>query len=585
MIDPQGQANKWIKNMERASNLQVIKLSGSGDYLRTLENAIQFGLPVLLENIGEELDPSLEPLLLKQIFKQGGVNCIRLGDATIEYSNDFRFYITTKLRNPHYLPEVAVKVTLLNFMITPEGLSDQLLGTVVAKERPDLEEQRNALVVQSAENKRKLKEIEDKILEVLSSSEGNILEDETAINIITEAKVLGNDIAEKQKIAEVTEKEIEKAREAYKPCGAYTSILFFCISDLCNIDPMYQYSLPWFVNLFVASIMAAPHADTVPLRLHNINDHFTYSLYCNVCRSLFEKDKLLFAFLLCSRILESKGQIDPDQWMFLLTGGLGSAADISNPCPDWLVARGWREILKLSTLPAFTGLHTSFMNRPQDWRVLYDATHPHLCELPGSWNQLDSFQKLLIVRCVRPDKVTPTVQDFVQEHLGQRFVEPPPFNLNACYADSSPISPLIFVLSPGSDPTAALLQFATDRSMESRLNAISLGQGQGPKAAALIEKGVSDGSWVVLQNCHLAPSWMPTLDKICEELSPDKCHPDFRLWMTSYPSPKFPVNILQNGVKMTNEPPKVRAAGSMEGVRVRLARLASLDSGRASAPT
>ena len=74
--------------------------------------------------------------------------CIRLGDATIEYNNDFQFYITTKLRNPHYLPETSVKVTLLNFMITKEGLSDQLLGVVVAGERPDLEQQKNELVVQ-----------------------------------------------------------------------------------------------------------------------------------------------------------------------------------------------------------------------------------------------------------------------------------------------------------------------------------------------------------------------------------------------------------------------------------------------------
>ena len=103
--------------------------------MRTLENCIQFGTPILLENVGEELDPTLEPLLLKQTFKQGGVWCIKLGDNTIEYSSDFRFYVTTKLRNPHYLPELQVKVALLNFMITPEGLEDQLLGIVVAKER------------------------------------------------------------------------------------------------------------------------------------------------------------------------------------------------------------------------------------------------------------------------------------------------------------------------------------------------------------------------------------------------------------------------------------------------------------------
>ena len=108
-----------------------------------------------------------------------------------------------------------------------------------------------AQVIQSADNTRKLKEIEDKILEVLSNSQGNILEDETAISIITEAKTLGNDIAEKQRAAEVTEREIDATRAGYQPCGDYTSILFFCISDLAAIDPMYQvpgscaFFLPW----------------------------------------------------------------------------------------------------------------------------------------------------------------------------------------------------------------------------------------------------------------------------------------------------------------------------------------------------
>jgi dynein heavy chain len=71
LMDPQGQANKWIKSMEKKSQLEVLKLSDA-DYVRKLENAIQFGFPVLLENIGEELDPTLEPLLLKAIFKKVG---------------------------------------------------------------------------------------------------------------------------------------------------------------------------------------------------------------------------------------------------------------------------------------------------------------------------------------------------------------------------------------------------------------------------------------------------------------------------------------------------------------------------------
>jgi len=165
MIDSQGQANKWVKNLEKANKLKIVKLSDAS-FVRTVENSVQFGTPVLLENVGEELDPVLEPLLQKQTFKQGGVDYIKIGENVVEFSKDFRFYITTRLRNPHYLPELSVKVCLVNFMITPEGLQDQLLGTVAARERPELEEAKNRLVLESAKNKRALKEIEDKILEV-----------------------------------------------------------------------------------------------------------------------------------------------------------------------------------------------------------------------------------------------------------------------------------------------------------------------------------------------------------------------------------------------------------------------------------
>ena len=101
-----------------------------------------------------------------------------------------------------------MKVSLLNFFVTLEGLEDQLLGIVVTEERPDLAEMKNQLVVSNARMKKELKEIEDKILYLLSASEGNILDDETLINTLAQSKVTSNEITAKVVEAEKTEKAV-----------------------------------------------------------------------------------------------------------------------------------------------------------------------------------------------------------------------------------------------------------------------------------------------------------------------------------------------------------------------------------------
>ena len=554
MIDPQGQANKWVRSFEKPNGLKIIKLSDA-NFMREVENAVQFGSPVLLENVLEEMDPTLEPVLQKAIFKQNGVMSIRLGDNTVEYSEHFRFYITTKLRNPHYLPEIAVKVTLLNFMITPIGLRDQLLACVVQEERPDLAEEKNRLIVLGAKNAALLKECEDKILHILATSSGNILEDSAAINALKESKIISNDIKEKQAVADETEKQIDKVRAGYVPVSIRGQILYFTIASLANIEPTYQYSLEWYTALFITGIQKAQPSKDMQKRLLNIIDFFSYSLYANVCRSLLEKDKLLFSFLMTVRLQQEVGDIDYAEWYFLITGGVVTENPHKNPAKEWLSDKAWGEICRIADLAAFPGLRHTFQGNASEWRHIYDSSDPENEKLPGDWDKnLGQFQKMLILRAIRPDKIVVAVRSFVMNSLGDRFVKPPPFDLAACYEDSSVTSPLVFVLSAGSDPMAGLLKFVHDQGNVT-LHTISLGQGQGPKAEILMKNSMKDGSWVILQNCHLATSWMPSLERICEQLKPNDCKSSYRLWCTTYPSPDFPVSILQNAVKMTVEPP------------------------------
>jgi dynein heavy chain len=129
-----------------------------------LKNAITLGDCVILEDANETFDPMMEPLLGKQIEKKGNSLMIKLGDEQIEYAKEFKFYITTKLSKPHYSPEVCVKVTMLNFMVTEEGLTDQMLNMVVTHEEPNKMKAYNDAIVKKAANKKKMNELEDKIL-------------------------------------------------------------------------------------------------------------------------------------------------------------------------------------------------------------------------------------------------------------------------------------------------------------------------------------------------------------------------------------------------------------------------------------
>eukprot|EP00058_Branchiostoma_floridae_P021107 XP_002606597.1 hypothetical protein BRAFLDRAFT_120109 [Branchiostoma floridae] len=386
IIDPQGQGKKWICGMEgeRLKTLQA----ADPNYLKILENAIRVGEPVLLEEVGESLDPGLHPILevgesldpglhpilVRKIIHRGGQDLIRLGDTEIEFNQNFRLYMTTSMPNPHFLPAVCIKVNIINFTVTFEGLQEQLLSTVVQQERPDLEQQHAQLLESIAADLQLLRDLEDKSLSLLQKSEGHILDDQDLIETLQRSKQMSAEITQRVGESEETEKNINQARQKYLPVATRGAVLYFVLADLAMVDVMYQFSLPWFQRMFRQCVdylnikqSLAPGTPARPLsgtlrpqsarsspdishpapatvkkkpdlvgqdltaHLMKMIDTLTESVYKVVSQALFAHHQLMFSFLLCtsimrnnavqstlSEVLNSLGGLVEKQWLIFL---------------------------------------------------------------------------------------------------------------------------------------------------------------------------------------------------------------------------------------------------------------------------
>ena len=577
MIDPQMQANIWIRKMEEKNGLRVTTMADI-NLLRVVEDCIRNGKPLLIEDCRESLEPAIEPVLQRAVFKEGNRTLIRLGDSNVDYDELFKLYMTTKMPNPHYLPETCIKVTIINFTVTMDGLTDQLLGDVVVAERPEVEEKNAKLIMQMSADKKKLAEIEADILFRLSNSKGNILDDVELIETLASSKRFSTIIKERLQQAEVTEVEIKEARMGYITAAVRGAIIYFVIADLADIDPMYQYSLQFYKELFNKCIADSEKNDDLDTRLATIIEYSTRACYANVCGGLFEKDKVLFSSLLCFQILRNAGEIGANEWSLFVRGAgiVDRSNQPANPQPARISEASWDILYKAESdvgaeggdeaVRPYAGLLASITQEwDKSWFAWATCDDPINTPLPAPFDKtVNEFQKMICIKVFHEHQMLLACNNYTRIKFGDPLADSPSRTIEEIYAELDNKKPCIFVLSTGADPSGMLFKFQA--VMKKKMELVSLGQGQGPVAEQLVADGCKSGDWVLLQNCMLAKSWMSDLEAMVfglAENSEDN-HPEFRLWLTSKPAPYFPVSVLQNGIKMTNEPPK--------GIRANLVR-------------
>ena len=566
MIDPQGQAAKWIRAEQSRKGLKVIKMTDP-KYIHVLAQAIRNGTPILIDEVGETLDPALESVLLKQVYVVDGQPMINIGgaDHAVKYDPLFRLYMTTKIANPHYLPEVCIKVTLINFTVTMEGLEDQMLGDVVSIEKSVLEEQKSKVLKSVADAKKRKKNLENQILEKLESAQGNVLDEPEIIKALKQSQSNGTVLVKQLAEAEEKEKTINDAREEYRLVAKRSAILYFVTADLPLIDPMYQYSLDYFKRIVRQVIEQSPKHPTITEHLSHLIESVTETIYRAICRGLFNRHKVVFSLMLSSSVSRGAGSITEAEWLFFnRPASFVRNASERDPIPKDLRVQeaSWSfadALCKVST--NLSNITSDIKNRSKLWIDWLALDSPQDARLPGEGTELDweekctPFQKCIIMRCFREEKITMQLLHLIESDLGAKYVEPPTFDLKVAFQDSAVDRPVIFILSQGSDPTEGFLKWAADYGKKVRY--VALGQGQEGPARRLVESGKKAGDWILLQNCHLGKSFMMELQDIVANLDPsDKQIKDgFRMWLTSMPVNYFPIPILQNSIKITNEAP------------------------------
>jgi dynein heavy chain len=320
---------------------------------------------------------------------------------------------------------------------------------------------------------------------------------------------------------------------------------------------MYQYSLAAYLDVFEFSLRKSMPDTILQERLGNIMDTLTHNVYNYGCTGIFEKHKLLFSFQITIKLEQDIANVKQEELDFFIKGNVALEKSSRSKPFNWFPDSGWEDCVRLLQVApeTFSSILDDIERNEKVWKDWFDHDTPESTKYPMRYEEeLSDFQRLMLLRCFRVDRCYRAVAEYVTKIMGEKYVTPPIISFESIYEQSTPMSPIVFILSPGSDPASDLTKLAERTGFgTNKLKYLSLGQGQEKLALNLLETAIARGQWLMLQNCHLLVRWLRELEKELEKMQ--KPHPDFRLWLTTEPTPSFPIGILQRSLKVVTEPP------------------------------
>lgn len=549
IIDPSGRVNEFLQKESKDRRLTVTSFLDDS-FTKQLESSLRFGNPILIQD-AEHLDPVLNHVLNKEYQKTGGRVLIQLGKQQIDFSPSFRLYLSTRDPSATFAPDICSRTTFVNFTVTQSSLQTQSLNDALKSERPDVDERRSNLIKLQGEFKVHLRQLEKRLLQALNESRGNILDDDNVIETLETLKTEAAEISTKMSNTEGVMAEVEQITLEYDVIAKSCSAVFAVLEQLHYLNHFYQFSLQYFLDIFHSVLHNNPHLASETnhkVRRDIIVKDLFITAFKRTALGLLQKDRITLAMLLAQA---SPYRMDKDLIDVILDDKI-EGMDISTEmgAKDDAFARARK-------LPGLADKLDPVS--PEDWDRFFSE---ELAEnaVPKIWDDnaepIDqALSSLLLIKLFRLDRFVPAAERFVNLVFGSGLFDIVE-DLKATVAEVPPTRPISLVSTLGFDASYKVDNLV--ERMRIRCTNIAMGSNEGPASAdKAITHAAQVGSWVLVKNVHLAPTWLQSLEKRMESLNPN---PEFRLFLSMESSPKIPVNLLRaTRVLMYEQPAGVRA--------------------------
>ncbi|EFN76217.1 Cytoplasmic dynein 2 heavy chain 1 [Harpegnathos saltator] len=541
-LDPSGVTVSWIKR-SFGSRLEVTQPE-SPKFLTALELAVRFGKPLLVEEL-VDFPSTLLPLLRRRP--------LRLGDRVLPAQQGFELFLATRKDRLEDIPKEADAVLCeITLGTGTKSLAERFVEKLLLNETPELEVQRR----EALEREEKLSGERDAarldLLSQLATARGQDLLQESQgqrqgglLSSLEATQSKAKEIALALEESRQSLKEVTRRAEDHEKFAQFAAKVYEIVSELTLLSSLYVISTEAYTNICLKAVQGdynAASEDREKRKSQSVMEKRLITLTFHHCaKAIYRKHRLPLALHMA---LSLNPVSDAERNLLFDNGAINNSDNSGLELLDWVPdeRRGAVQALSSSLPEVAVRMRSSWL---KDISNIYAD------------NGLSAFQKVLVVKALRPDYLHTALSKLAASQLGVKNLAPPLWTLGSVAQEKEGSYPVLLLLSPGADPGPELSALAAKHASSSGFTEISLGQGHITQAESALEAACRNGSWILLSNLQLALNWLPRLESLLRSpMCTASKSPSTRIWLSTEECSGFYPGLAALCLKLAYEPPE-----------------------------